>query len=163
MCFAFGALRAKNPEPRSFLQTILALTVKQLGMSLVTMQTMHGVRFLDDLDVTLALDNRQTADHQMTNLELTMQPVIFRASLVDINLITSIVMRAISLYGDQNKPPAPSSDRVPTRPSGTSTQSPSRSRKLLRHTRARSSLDKPLVHLSKEKVYSRYGLRTIDR
>jgi len=122
-------------------------------MSLVTMQTMDGVRFLDDLDITLALDNRQTTDHQMTNLEITMQPVILRASLVDINLITSIILRAVNLYSDQNKSIAPPAADIPTRPSGPSAQSPSRTRHSPRHAKARSSLDKPLVHLSKEKVY----------
>jgi hypothetical protein len=130
-------------------------------MSLVTMQTMDGVRFLDDLDVTLALDNRQTADHQMTNLEITMQPVILRASLVDINLITSIIMCAVNLYSDQNKSITPPAADIPTRPSRPSTQSPSQTRHSPRHARARSSLDKPLVHLSKEKVYL-YSSRTID-
>jgi hypothetical protein len=131
--------------------------VRQLGMSLVTMQMMDSVRFLDDLDITLALDNRQTADHQMTNLEIMMQPVILRASLVDINLITSIIMHAVNLYSDQNKSIMPPAADKPTRPSGPSTQSPSQTRHspwhVPQHMRARSSLDKPLVHLSKEKVY----------
>lgn len=86
-------------------------------MSLVTMQTMDGVRFLDDLDITLALDNRQTADHQMTNLEITMRPVILRALLVDINLITSIIMRAVNLYSDQNNSITPPAADIPTAPS----------------------------------------------
>ncbi|KAF8516153.1 hypothetical protein BU17DRAFT_51124 [Hysterangium stoloniferum] len=76
-------------------QSILALTISHLGMSLLRMdKPLDPVRFLDDLDLTLSMDSRQTA---APNIELVLQPVIFRVSYRDIHLITSIVNKAIEL------------------------------------------------------------------
>ena len=67
-------------------------------MSLLRMdKPSDGVRFLDDLDLTLSMDNRQWAAQQMSSIELTLQPVVFRVSYRDINLITTIVNKAIDL------------------------------------------------------------------
>lgn len=115
------------------------------------MQGMDEVRFLDNVDITLSMDSTQSSEHQMTNIELGMRPVTLRASIVDINLITSIVLRALALYSQQNKP-ATTVTTLPTRPSGLTAQSTARTGRSSRHTRAKSSLDKPRVHLAKEKV-----------
>lgn len=56
-----------------------------------------SVRFLDDLDLTLSMDNRQWAAQQMSNIEITLHPVVFRVSYRDIHLITTIVNKAIEL------------------------------------------------------------------
>lgn len=60
------------------------------------------VRFLDDLDLTLSLDNRQSAFHQVLSIELAVQPIVFRASYRDIMLITAIFDRAYELYSMHN-------------------------------------------------------------
>ena len=69
-------------------------------MSLTRMgKDAETVRFLDDVDLTFSLDSRISAAQQTTSIELTSQPVVFRASYRDINLITTIVNKAIELYG----------------------------------------------------------------
>lgn len=58
----------------------------------------ESVRFLDDVDLTLSLDNRATDAHRSMDVEVSAQPIVFRASYRDINLITSIINKAIELY-----------------------------------------------------------------
>jgi vacuolar protein sorting-associated protein 13A/C len=58
-----------------------------------------SVRFLDDVDLTFSLDGRSSSSQQMTNIEVVAKPIVFRASYRDINLITSIVNKAIEKYG----------------------------------------------------------------
>jgi vacuolar protein sorting-associated protein 13A/C len=77
----------------------MALTVDQLGMSLRRMgSSSEVVRFLDDVDMTFSLDTRASSSSQrMTSIEITSKPIIFRASYRDINLISSIVNKAVEL------------------------------------------------------------------
>ncbi|KAL1739455.1 hypothetical protein HDZ31DRAFT_77584, partial [Schizophyllum fasciatum] len=90
-------------------QGILALSISKLGMSLLKMgKPSESVRFLDEFDATLTMDSRPTTAQQMTNLELACKPIIFRASHRDINLITTIVNKAVSLYSATQA--APSTD-----------------------------------------------------
>jgi len=85
-------------------QGILALNVNHLGMSLMRMgRASESVRFLDDVDLTVSLDSRATASQQMTNIEIAAKPIVFRASYRDINLITSIVNKAIEKYGESQQ------------------------------------------------------------
>lgn len=58
----------------------------------------ESVRFLDDIDFTLSLDSRTSSAQQMTNIEIAFKPIVFRASYRDINLITSIVNKAVEMY-----------------------------------------------------------------
>lgn len=82
----------------------MALTVSRLGMSLVRMGgASESVRFLDDVDLTFSLDSRSSSSHQMTNIEVGVKPITFRASYRDINLITSIVNKAIEGYGNSQQ------------------------------------------------------------
>lgn len=84
----------------------MALTVSRLGMSLVRMGgASESVRFLDDVDLTFSLDSRSSSSHQMTNIEIGIKPITFRASYRDINLITSIVNKAIEGYGNSQQSP----------------------------------------------------------
>jgi vacuolar protein sorting-associated protein 13A/C len=84
----------------------MALTVSRLGMSLVGMGgSSENVRFLDDVDLTFSLDSRSSFSHQMTNIEIGVKPITFRASYRDINLITSIVNKAIEGYGNSQQFP----------------------------------------------------------
>jgi vacuolar protein sorting-associated protein 13A/C len=76
----------------------MALTVNRLGMSLVRMgNNFENVRFLDDVDLTFSLDSRSNSSQQMTSIEITSKPIVFRASYRDINLITTIANKAIAL------------------------------------------------------------------
>lgn len=83
----------------------MALTVNRLGMSLMRMgNSTDSVRFLDDVDLTFSLDSRSSSMQQMASIEISAKPIIFRASYRDINMITSIVNKAITLYGQKSNP-----------------------------------------------------------
>ena len=91
----------------------MALTVSRLGMSLIRMGgASESVRFLDDVDLTFSLDSRSSSSHQMTNIEVGAKPVTFRASYRDINLITSIVNKAIEGYGNSQQSPTQHNEGV---------------------------------------------------
>jgi vacuolar protein sorting-associated protein 13A/C len=86
----------------------MALTVSRLGMSLMRMgKPSESVRFLDDVDLTFSLDSRSSSVQQMISMEISAKPIVFRASYRDIKLITSIVNKAIELYGNSQKLLAP--------------------------------------------------------
>ncbi|KAJ3515399.1 hypothetical protein NLJ89_g1777 [Agrocybe chaxingu] len=86
-------------------QGILALTINRLGMSLISMgRTVENVRVLDDVDFTFSLDSRTSSLQQMTNMEISARPIVFRASYRDINLIMSIANKAIERYGKSQQP-----------------------------------------------------------
>ena len=81
----------------------MAFSVSRLGMSLMHMgKASERVRFLDDVDFTVSLDSRSSLSQKMTSIEIAVKPVIFRASYSDLNLMTSIINKAISLYGSIN-------------------------------------------------------------
>lgn len=78
----------------------MALTVNQLGMSLIRMGADEDtVRFLDNVDLTFSMDSRSSTREQMTNVEFAVKPIVFRASYRDIMLITTIATKAVDLYG----------------------------------------------------------------
>jgi len=76
----------------------MTLAVHELGMSFGRMdQPSERVRFLDDVDITVALDTRGIAGKQSMTLELDITPVIFRASYTEIMLIVDVVNKAAAL------------------------------------------------------------------
>ncbi len=80
-------------------------------MSLTRMgKSAETVRFLDDVDLTLSLDSRSSASHRVTNMQLTSKAIVFRASYRDINLITTIVNKAIALYSASTETHGSTSD-----------------------------------------------------
>ncbi|KAF8216245.1 hypothetical protein K438DRAFT_1748990 [Mycena galopus ATCC 62051] len=80
---------------------VMALTVNRLGMSLIRMgKPSESVRFLDDVDLTFSLDSRSSDAQQMTSIEISAKPIVFRASYRDINMIMTIVNKAIELSAD---------------------------------------------------------------
>ncbi|CEL57657.1 Vacuolar protein sorting-associated protein 13 OS=Saccharomyces cerevisiae (strain ATCC 204508 / S288c) GN=VPS13 PE=1 SV=1 [Rhizoctonia solani AG-1 IB] len=155
-------------------QGVMALNVAQLGMSLGRMgRSAENVRFLDDMDVTLSLDTRKSTAHQMTSIELSTQPIVFRASYRDINLIMAIVNRAIEL---SSKPQAQTQDQSqnarPDAVSAVSSSMPplsqrkplpsSRSRKPVRRASHRATSDVPKLMMSKEKLKASFdGFRLV--
>jgi len=101
----------------------------------------------------------------MANLELTKRPVLLRASLVDINLITSIITHAVNLYSDQKQVDHASSGRHANQTiiwtkHQVAVSNPAFA-SVFGTREAKSSLDNRLVHLLKEKVYLCFS-RTID-
>ncbi|KAH6917385.1 vacuolar protein sorting-associated protein vps13 [Coprinopsis sp. MPI-PUGE-AT-0042] len=93
-------------------QGIIALNIQRLGMSLIQMgKNSESARFLDDVDLTVSLDNRSNSAQQMTSIEISAKPIVFRASYRDINLITSIVNKAIELYSNSQPAAASSQDK----------------------------------------------------
>ncbi len=76
----------------------MTLVVHSLGMSFGRMDLPNErVRFLDDLDITLAMDSSETGSQQGSHIELALQKVIFRASYTNILLLTDIVNKATAL------------------------------------------------------------------
>ncbi|EIW72804.1 hypothetical protein TREMEDRAFT_25659 [Tremella mesenterica DSM 1558] len=88
-------------------QGIMALKVEQLGMSFGRMdKPKDRVRFLDDVNVALSLDNRTRGSQQMTSFEVEVpDPIIFRASYNDIMLIMDIVNKAVDVANKALAPP----------------------------------------------------------
>lgn len=121
----------------------MAFSVNRLGMSLMHMgKVSESVRFLDDVDLTVSLDSRSSLLQKMTNIEIAVKPIIFRASYGDLNMITSIINKAISLFGS------------------TSTQNPSQAKTAASTSISNSAgpdtshhtLGNAHVHISKEQV-----------
>jgi vacuolar protein sorting-associated protein 13A/C len=96
------------------IQGILALSMTRAGMALLRMGRPEEARILDDVDLTLTLDNRTLSLQQMTSVDMAFKPIVLRASYRDIMLILTIVNKAIDAYGKQT---SVSSTSKPTRPS----------------------------------------------
>ena len=137
----------------------MAFTVSRLGMSLVRMGgASESVKFLDDVDLTFSLDSRTSSSHQMTNIEVGAKPITFRASYRDINLITSIVNKAIEGYNNsQQSPTQHNEDVMKSNPS----QEPATS--VIKSTTINQPLQegKSHVSMSKEQVFVEQDLMII--
>ncbi|OCH96150.1 vacuolar protein sorting-associated protein 13 [Obba rivulosa] len=144
-------------------QATLTLSVARLGMSLVRMGgSPESVRFLDDVDVTLSLDNRATEAHKSTDIEISMQPVVFRASYRDINLITSIINKAIELYSSSLESNRENSEAVVQQSSKTSSRRPRTSQRLTHTLSKAQPLGNAHVLVSKEQLRASFdGLRLV--
>ncbi|PCH33647.1 vacuolar protein sorting-associated protein vps13 [Wolfiporia cocos MD-104 SS10] len=109
-------------------QNVFALCVKHLGMSLSKMghEDTERVRFMDEVDLTLSLDSHSGPLQQSTSVEISVKPIVFRASYRDIDLITTITNRALELYSQSihssQKLTPPSSPSVRTSFGGPPTQ-----------------------------------------
>lgn len=135
-------------------------------MSLTRMgKDAETVRFLDDIDFTFSLDSRSSDAHQRTSIELNSQPVVFRASYRDINLITTIASKAIELYStsaDNSPNEANDVDRVTT---PTRTQRPQTSRRMTKRSGSRvQTIGNANVIVTKEEVWQPivFGSNDID-
>lgn len=75
--------------------------MNHLGMSLLRMGvSAESLRFLDEVDLTFSLDQRSNISQKFTSIEVQVKPIVFRASYRDVNLITSIINKALELYSD---------------------------------------------------------------
>ena len=70
-------------------------------MALLRMGRPEDARILDDVDLTLTLDSRTLSPHQMTSVDITLKPIVLRASYRDIMLILTIVNKVMEAYGRQ--------------------------------------------------------------
>jgi vacuolar protein sorting-associated protein 13A/C len=70
-------------------------------MALLRMGRPEDARILDDVDLTLTLDSRTMSSHQMTSVDITLKPIVLRASYRDITLILTIVNKVMEAYGRQ--------------------------------------------------------------
>jgi vacuolar protein sorting-associated protein 13A/C len=70
-------------------------------MSLLRMGSPEDARILDDVDLTLTLDSRTMSAHQMTSIDITIKPIVLRASYRDIMLILAVVNKAMEAYERQ--------------------------------------------------------------
>jgi vacuolar protein sorting-associated protein 13A/C len=119
-------------------------------MSLLRMgKSSESVRCLDDVDLTFTLDSRASSAQQMTSIEITTEPIVFRASYRDINMITVIINQMISLYGNTQQSglplandSSPRSNVISRGPAELSTMKPNQS-----HT-----IGKARVLMAKEQV-----------
>lgn len=73
----------------------------------------ENIRFLDNFDITLSMDNRAKEGRNFTSIEIGIQPLILRVSFRDILLIKNIINRAVEM---SNRAPAPEEAVVATRP-----------------------------------------------
>jgi vacuolar protein sorting-associated protein 13A/C len=64
----------------------------------------ESARFLDDVDLTFSLDSRTSSSEFMTSIEVSARSIVLRASYRDINLITSIINKAIERYTNIREP-----------------------------------------------------------
>ncbi len=79
-------------------QGTLALNVSKVGMFLCRMdKPKENLRVLDNCDINLSLANHPDGPHQVTAIEVGVQPLVLRVSVRDIMLIQSIVNRAVEL------------------------------------------------------------------
>lgn len=134
-------------------QGILALTVTRLGMSLTQMgRPEESVRFMDEIDVTFSMESKQAMALQRTNIDITAQPIVFRASQRDINLILAIVNRATQLA---------------SQPSAGAPKENARSTQKARSTAPKTKtptivMEKPQLILSTEKLHASFdGFRLV--
>lgn len=142
-------------------QGVLALTVDKLGMSLTRMgKGAEEVRFLDDLDLTLSMDNSTTARQTMTSIEMNCKPIVLRASYRDISLILAITNKATAAYAKQTPSSTPLPDTSSSARSLPSTRPNAMTRFSSRGSRNSSKpLGKAQVSLSSESVSIAGGLR----
>ena len=125
-------------------QGIVALTITHLGMSLTQMGNLdESVRILDDVDITLSLDSRQSVAQQMTSIDIASTPIVFRASQRDINLIMAIVTKAAQMAAK----PAPPEPRPVTKSAKSAGKVTSAKAK-----RSEIVMEQPRLVMSKEKV-----------
>ena len=126
-------------------------------MSLTRMgRDAETVRFLDDVDLTFSLDSRVSASQQTTSIELTSQPVVFRASYRDINLITTIVNKAITLYGESTQRQSTDAEKTESDEPGAPRPGSIGQANRGAITRA-STAGRAKVLMSKEQVRTRFG------
>lgn len=122
------------------------------------------VRFLDDIDLTLTMDDRSSDSQKTMNVDVTIQPIVFRASYRDINLIMTIVNKALEFSArsetakNEDKKRRASNSRLESRSAVKDASTKQVSRRSARSRPNRSSRasvsTRPQVLMSREHVRS---------
>ncbi|KAH9937704.1 vacuolar protein sorting-associated protein 13 [Fomitopsis serialis] len=160
------AIRLTVKQVQLSQQGILALRIDHLGMSLMRMgaDASDSVRFMDDVDLTLSLDSRSSSSQRSTSLDVSVKPIVFRASYRDLNLITTIVNRALDLYGQSIQSVPKDTSTTPQSNFG-STERPTAlsTRRVSKHTREEwDSVGHARVVVSQEQFRGSFdGLRLV--
>lgn len=84
-------------------QNIISLAANKIGMFVVNMDHFDDqrMRIIDDFSVSFAFDDRgSNANTLLTNVQLSVDPLLVRISLRDIRLAMQIVNRANSFYAE---------------------------------------------------------------
>lgn len=82
-------------------QNIISLAANKIGMFIVKMDNFadQRLRIIDDFSISFALDDRGSNAHTfLTNIQLSVDPLLVRISLRDIRLATQIFNRANKYY-----------------------------------------------------------------
>jgi vacuolar protein sorting-associated protein 13A/C len=125
-------------------QSILVLHTTKVGMALCKMDRPNEkASFLDEMDITLSMDNRTVAGGQSSSIEMEFRPIVLRVSFRDMMLAKSIINRAIELLGTQ-QPASPSSDNAKHRIASTPITTKGR--------RTSTAVTKPKVIMARENV-----------
>ncbi|KAJ3192438.1 hypothetical protein HK101_006567 [Irineochytrium annulatum] len=100
------------------------LSVLEMGMFFCVMNSRQEstLRFIQNFDMTLAMDNRLTAPgHRLTSIYVDISPLMLRVSYRDVSLIKDIVNKATGLTGPSGSDAEknPSSEVVPASPKKT--------------------------------------------
>lgn len=112
------------------------------------------IRFLDNFDIALSLDNRSDSGRVVTNIDVNIQPLVLRLSLRDILLVKSIVNRAIEMSNRAPPTPAPSRPSLTTSLSKRTARAVSASRVPKARRRSSAAALNVKVIMSKESVSS---------
>lgn len=81
-------------------QNLITLSANGIGMFLCKMQSFdqNRIRLLDDSSATIIFDQRDsTSDKLMTNIQISVEPLVLRLALRDIRLAMSIFNKAMKL------------------------------------------------------------------
>jgi vacuolar protein sorting-associated protein 13A/C len=113
----------------------------------------EDVRFLDDIDLAFSLDSRSSSSQQMVNMEISVQPITFRASYRDINLISNIANKAVELYGISAKSRPAHALQSNSETDQDISQSHKSSGLILRSKKSSKSVGRAHLLTTKEQVY----------
>lgn len=84
-------------------QNVLSLAANNIGMFLSVMDSFDDkrLRIIDDFSISFAHDSKgSTANKFLTNIQLSIEPLLVRVSLRDIRLALAIFNRATELYNE---------------------------------------------------------------
>ncbi|KAI9340870.1 hypothetical protein BDR26DRAFT_820276 [Obelidium mucronatum] len=92
---------------------VMTLSTKDMGMFFCVMNNRKEstLRFIQNFDLTMVMDSRlPSPGHQLTAINIDISPLMLRVSFRDINLITDIFNKAMSLGGGAEKDPVQATD-----------------------------------------------------
>ena len=116
----------------------------------------ESVSVLDNIDMTMSLDGRNSSAEDMTSIELQVRPIVFRAAFRDMHTIMMIVNKTVlSEYEKFNSKLSQAAGKKPeqSRPAASSKQSQALTRPMTRQTASTGkTLGVAKVIMSKEQA-----------